>query len=159
MDLAQPRSSTVTPAPRAGQTTRRQAKTGGAQELLDVVSPPFGASDVCPGAGDVCPGAFDVWPVTPVLRTAVFSAGAPLRSAPAGLQRQRRRSVPLRSTPRRRWRCNPPSAPLRVAPALKTAVLRTSARAKRLQLQAKRHQLQAKRLQLQTPGRPLQQLF
>ena len=60
LDLAQPRSSTVTPAPRAGQTTRRQAKTGGAQELLDVVSPPFGASDVCPGAGDVCPGAFDV---------------------------------------------------------------------------------------------------
>ena len=60
--LAQPRSSTVTPAPRAGQTTRRQAKNGGSQELLDVVSlrlelPTFGlelgtfgfvASDVCP---------------------------------------------------------------------------------------------------------------
>ena len=60
--LAKPRSSTVTPAPRAGQTTRRQAKNGGSQELLDVVSlrlelPTFGlelgtfgfvASDVCP---------------------------------------------------------------------------------------------------------------
>ena len=97
--------------------------------------PPFGASDVCPGAGDVCPGAFDVRPVTPVFRTADFSAGASLRSAPGGLQRQRRRSVPLRSTPRRSWRCNPASAPLCVAPAAKTAVLRTSSPAKRLQLQ------------------------
>jgi hypothetical protein len=36
--LAKPRSSTVTEAERAGQTTRRQPKNGGSKELLEVGS-------------------------------------------------------------------------------------------------------------------------
>ena len=100
-----------------------------ARELRDVVSlrlelPTFGLE-----LGTCWPVAYDVWPIAPVFRTPVFSAGSTLRSAPA-----------LRAC-----------APLRVDPALKTSVLRTFALAKRLQLQAKRPQLQAKRLQLQTP--------
>ena len=60
--LAKPRSSTVTEAERAGQTTRLQAKNGGSQELLKVVSlrlklPTFGLE-----LGTFGFVASDVWP-------------------------------------------------------------------------------------------------
>ena len=85
--LAKPRSSTVTEAERAGQTTRLQAKNGGSQELLKVVSlrlklPTFGLE-----LGTFGFVASDGLASAPVLPTAVFFAGATRRSAPAGLQR------------------------------------------------------------------------
>ena len=51
--LAKPRSSTVTEAERAGQTTRRQPQNGGFKRAVGLGDRSFGAGDVWPGAGDV----------------------------------------------------------------------------------------------------------